>query len=263
MMAAENIDEEMAADWAAIREKHAEPEVETPEPVVEAAPETPEPEPTERPRDATGKFVKQTPEASPAPAAAPDAGGESAVTANSSPPSAPDRDINRPPSTWKPQARAEWEKLTPAVRAEIHRRESDFLNGHSQLRPDADFGKSVREVVAPYRMLIEAEGGTPERAIGSLLRTAALFRVGTPQQKLEALAGIARQYNVDLRPLTGQSQPAQPTSAPLQDPRVDQLLAQMNAEKQARAQAEQDQLEGSVTTWMNEQDEKGQPKRPY
>jgi hypothetical protein len=44
---------------------------------------------------------------------------------------------------------------------------------------------------------------------------------------------------------------------------VDQLLAQQNAERQANAQREQQQMESTVTRWMNENDASGNPKRPY
>lgn len=248
-----NVDETMAADWARIRDEHTVEE--TPEPVKEPATE-PEPEAPAEPvadtrvRDETGKFVKQdTPEK--AEKAAP-------VEAVPDPPAEVARDINRPPSTWKPTARAEWEKLSPAVRAEIHRRETDFMTGQGQLLPDARFGKSMTEVIQPYRMLIESEGGTPERAVADLLRTAALFRIGTPVQKQQALAGIAQQFGIQM-PQQGQQAPAQD----FRDPRVDGLLQHLQTQDQQRQAREQQDREATVTTWMNEVDAKGQPKRPY
>jgi len=263
-----SIETEMAADWAKIQEKYAVEPDETPPAPAQAVEETPAveaPADTGRPRDESGRFAKAPSEAvakepkeskEPAaepPSATPSQGPDSAQ--------APERDINRAPSTWKPTARAEWEKLPPTVRAEIHRRETDFMNGQSQLLPDARFGKAVAEVVAPYRMLIEAEGGTPERAIADLMRTAALFRVGTPQQKAQALAGIAKQFNIDI----GQpaAQPGQPTQQAYQDPRVDGLLAHLQSEAQQRQAAEQRQLETTVVRWMEEKDAAGNPTRPY
>jgi hypothetical protein len=181
------------------------------------------------------------------------------------------RDINRAPSTWKPAARAEFDKLSPAVKAEIHRREADFQNGQAQLLPDATLGKNMREVIRPYEMMIQAEGGTPERAVADLFRTAAVFRVGTPEEKYRAVGQICRQFGVDLAAIGraalaqaqggGQPQP-QPGQQPqaFRDPRVDQLLAQQNRERQENAQQ---QTESTVTRWMNEVDAQGQPKRPY
>jgi hypothetical protein len=261
-----DIDDTMAADWAAIQEKYAGEEPEAPSPELEApadSVEAPDTAPV-RARDETGKFVEQPKEkAAPEPKEATPAKSE-ASAAESTPETAAQpgevaRDINRAPSTWKPTARAEWEKLPPAVRAEIHRRETDFLNGQSQLLPDAKFGKSVTEIIAPYRMLIEAEGGTPERAIKELMSTAALLRMGTPQQKRDIVLSVARQYGVDL----GQQQQAQQPQHAFQDPRLDQLIGQLNQERHLRAQHEQQTLEGAVTKWMSEAGTDGHPKRPY
>lgn len=276
----QTVEADMAKDWAAISEKYA---IEEPEPeagsgagakgeltgvagAVNAEPdETPEPA---RARDDSGKFVKQdkvdSKEEPPAAGGLTAEGSARQATEPSVPATAAstDRDINRAPSTWKPTARAEYDKLPPAIKAEVHRREQDFLNGQTQVLPDAKFGKDVRAVVEPYRMLIEAEGGTPEKAIGNLLRTAAIFRVGTPQQKMQALAGIAQQYGVDLQALA--PQPGQPPPAQsLQDPRVDQLLQQLNQERQGQAQREQQQLEAVSLNWLSQADEKGAPLRPY
>jgi hypothetical protein len=268
----QDINETMAKDWSAIREKFAveEPEPQVAEPETEtparSEPETPEPV---RARDDAGKFVKQdkveseTPSAEASPAA-PTAGGEPAAPASSSASLAPDRDITRAPSTWSPAQRAEFDKLSPAVKAVIHKREQDYIEGHKQLRPDADFGRSMREVVAPYKALIDAEaGGRPEVAFAELMKTAAILRMGTPQQKRDVVLRVAQQYGVDLG--LQQPQPAQPGQQPqsFQDPRVDQILQHLTSQQQQTAQRERETLEASVTTWMNQVDMKGAPVHPY
>lgn len=268
-------DDSMAADWAAIREKFTEeepPATEQP-PVAENATEEVAPEPV-RARDDSGRFTKGTKEepkpaakaAPTAPAAkAPVTAPEQPTETNATPAGSqsPSRDTKVAPSTWKPAAREGFEKLPESARAEIHRREDDYRRGTEQLMPDATFGKSMRQVVEPYRLLIESEGGSTERAVGDLLRTAAVLRMGGPQEKLNAMVAIVRQFNVDLSPLlqSGQTPPQQ--TQQFRDPRVDQLLANQAREQQQRAAREQQQLETTVTRWLDEVDTQGQPKRPY
>lgn len=244
------IDEEMAADWAAIREKHAEPEI-----IAETDPIAVIEEKPERARDEDGKFAKteakepvkeSTVEAEPV-----------LETSNES-----QRDIARPPSTWKPIVRTEWDKLTPSVRAEIHRREADFQNGQAQLLPDARLGAEMRKVTDPYRMVVESNYGTPEKAMQAFLQTASLLQMGSPQQKLQTLAGIAQQFGIDLSPLAGQATPAQ-SDRPFLDPRVDQMLAQQRNAETVRQQQEQQQLESIANAWIAEKDAQGNPMRPY
>lgn len=269
-----NINETMAADWEAIRGKYAVEE----EPVSE--PETPQAEtPAQesavddgRARNEDGTFAPKPKESAKSPQSPHSEGKTPPVQAAPEAPAEPadpTRDINRAPSTWKPAARAEYDKLPPAIKAEVHRREQDFMAGQSQLLPDAQLGKSMREVVAPYKALIDAEaGGRPEVAFAELMKTAAVLRMGTPEQKRNVVLGVAKQYGVDL----GLPPPAQPGQQPsgqppapqtFQDPRVDQLLQQLNQERQEAAQREQQALEASVTTWMNQVDDKGQPAHPY
>lgn len=279
-----DVDDTMAADWAAIQDKY---KVDTPEPVDPPEPEAPaDPEPETIPvsREADGKFkakddkaAKPVADAKPkeptvAKTTAPAAADSPAPSETGAPePSSPARDINRAPSTWKPTARAEFDKLSPVIKAEIHRREADFLNGQAQLRPDAELGSSMRRVIEPYRMLIEAEGGTPDRAVADLLRTAAIFRTGSVEQKYQAVVDISRQFGIDLRYLAQAAveQQGQPQGQPPQqqqqfrDPRVDQLLAQQNRDRQELAHREQQTMESTVTRWMNEVDATGNPKRPY
>jgi hypothetical protein len=274
-----DVDDTMAADWAEISAKYAPEPVEPPEIKADA---TPEPETTDKEvipvsRDAEGKFKAQdersakvkAPAAQPKEPSTPPLPKEGTAEAQPQTPSDPQaRDINRAPSTWKPMARVEFDKLSPTIKAEIHRREADFQNGQAQLLPDATLGKNMRAIIEPHRALIEAEGGTPERAVADLMRTAAIFRIGSVQAKYQAIAQIANQFGIDLRAFSGQPAPAdgsQPQAQPqeFRDPRVDQLLAHQQQQEQQRQQREQQQLDSTVTRWMNEADAQGNPKRPY
>jgi hypothetical protein len=288
-----DVDSDMAKDWAAITEKYTPEPVDVPEDDVSASsPNVPaldhddgEKIPVSRKPD--GKFKAREDKAANVdpkvdktkPAvdkAAPDAktpGSDPAAAANpANDGTQPQtRDTNRAPSTWKPAARAEWDKLSPSIKAEIHRREADFQNGQAQLLPDATLGKNMRQVIEPYRGMIQAEGGTPERAVADLFRTAAIFRTGTVQQKYQAIAVVANQFGIDLRRFAGQPAPAaggtQPTPGAqpteFRDPRVDQILAAQNREREQTQHREQQQMESTVTRWMNEVDAQGNPKREY
>ena len=237
--------------------------------------------PLDKPRDETGKFTKAS---APQPDSVPASQGEESPPADGAEPEQPlvsttgqPLDITRPPSSWKPAAKALWAQLPEAVRAEAYRRENDFLHGNKDLRETADFGKSIKQIMDPYRMLIEAENGTPERAIADTMRTAALFRVGTPQQKLDALFQIDKQFNAGLTQfiqseftrLSAQQQgePGQsPVAAPQQpfvDPRVDQIMASLQAQERAQtAQAEQ-ASNRAVEEFMAEKGADGQQLYPF
>jgi hypothetical protein len=286
-MAAEelSIDDELRAEYKRIYEgKTDEPEpTPDPEPApAETQAELPLDEPA--PRAPDGKFLSRTKQEPPAQAKATTAPADPPATPAEVPPTAdaqpgalappadaPARDINRAPSSWKPAAKATWDKLPPEIRAEVHRREADFLKGQSSLLPDAEMGRTLRQVIEPYRMLIDSEGSTAEKAIGELFRTASILRMGTPQQKFQTLSAIAQQYGI--QPPQGQQTPppADPNQpAPNYDPRVDGLMRQLQQqqlqqqqEQQQRASAAQREVESVATAWIAEADPTGKPLRPY
>lgn len=132
------------------------------------------------------------------------------------------------PNALKAIFKAQWGTLTPEWRAEIARIDQAGVKGAEHLKTSARFGDEVQNVVKPYEAMIMAEGGTPARAIGDLLRTAALFRTGSAEQKQQALQQIARQYGIPLQsqidPAQLQPGAAQPAFDPLQHPEIKQIL---------------------------------------
>ena len=194
-------------------------------------------------------------------------------------------DLARPPSSWKPAAKAAWNALPEDVRKEIYRRETDFSNSvlNGPLKESADFGKAVRTVVEPYRGLIEAEGGDYTRAIADTMKTAALFRTGSPQAKLQALFQIDQQFcqgalnqhflrrvEEEVARRSGGAAPAAAAAALVNDPRIDAMrqqfetiqgaLQQQERERQAQAEAASN---AAVEEFLAAKDEKGGALYPF
>ena len=240
----ESIDDTLKATLSEIQGRG---EVDEPE-VTEAAHEKPA-----KSRDETGKFAKAEKVAK--------------VETVEPEPVDPGLDVNRAPSSWKPGAKAVWEKVDPAIRGEIHRREADFMKGQAQLIPDAELGRGLKQIAQPYQAMIDAEGGSIQGALQDYLKTASILRMGTPDQKRNALLGIARSFGVDLGqqqidPNAQQQQNPYQQNQPL-DPRVDQLMNYLQTQEQNRSMQEKQAADRSVDSWMAETDPKGQPLRPY
>jgi len=82
-------------------------------------------------------------------------------------------------------------------------------------------------------------------ATQNLMNLASRLRFGTPPEKAQLAAQIIRTYGVDIETLAAaldnqpMPQQQQQRQGMYQDPRVDQLLGELNAAKQARAEAAQ------------------------
>ena len=248
----EHADDEIAASWKEISAKYEDEPAE--------GIEVEKPAVIGKPRDETGKFAKVEPAEEVAPEAKIVEAKpiEAKATETKSAEVAPVEPQDRAPSTWKPAAREKWNALDPDIRAEILRREGESHQGFAQIKPDLEFGKAMRAAVDPYRMLIESEGGTPERAVAGLLQTAAMLRVGQPDQKAAEVAKLIKTYSIPIDRLNAylEGQPAPQQQQEFRDPRFDQFL--QNQERQAMQENET-----VVERWIGEADAQGKPLRPY
>lgn len=255
----EHADEEIGSAWKDILAKQAPEDKAEIEKVAEAEKPAAESdtEKADRARDATGKFVKEQKAAE---AAAP-ATGAVAATDPAAATDTTQRDLLRPPSSWTPTAKAQWAALPPEIRAEVQRREGDFLKGQSGLIQEAEFARTMKQTLEPYRAMVEADGGNLPTATANLFRTASILRNGSPQAKLQAIHAIARDFSIPLTQPEGEV--PQQQQGPIHDPRVDTLLSQMQAEQRGRMQAEEQEIQSAISTFAAATDASGAPAHPY
>lgn len=188
-----------------------------------------------------------------------------------------------PPSTWGAAAKAEYAKLPEVVRKEVKKREADMVRGIQQYKTAADFGSRVQELVRPYEGLIRASGSDAEGAIREVLRTNALLRTGTPQEKGQLLMRAAQEFGADLSPWLGgqqqqgqQGQDGQPQGYSVQQvqqvvqqllqphlQRIDQFATQYQTAEQRRQQESTQQLVSHVEAFRTATDSGGRPKHIY
>ncbi len=233
--------------------------------------DTPEPETTpERPRDESGRFSpgekddsqptrkvdtgSEQPARTPAESARPT--GERAPVETPAPSGAVDSQLATAPPAWSGAVKAKWATLDPEIRSEILKRETDVHKQFTTNDAERNFGKEVRQVVAPYEALIRADGGTVPGAIASVLNTAYILRTSDPQTKARAIQQVCQQYGVDLNLVAQAPGPA--------NPEVDQLrqqLQQLQGQWTQRQQQERQQIEQQVLTQVETfgQD----PKHPH
>jgi hypothetical protein len=210
----------------------------------------------ERARDGYGRFARAAGEATgkQTPAEGTTGQQEPANPTGQGSPVAPALPELKAPASWTPTAREKWATVDPELRGEIHRREVEHQRTLQDTAGLRNFAQQFEQVVRPYEMFIRAEGSEPLQAMQTLFNAAAELRVGTPQQKVNIVAGIIQQHAVDLQQLDdvlaslynggGQQGPqrAQTKPAEFRDPRLDLLLAQQEQERTQHAQYEEQQL---------------------
>lgn len=156
------------------------------------------------------------------------------------------------PASWKADLREKWKALPPEVQSEVIRRERENdarMQEAAQLRK---FAQDFQQVAEPYRAIIEAEGAHPLQAFHDYLKTATLLRSGPPMEKARLVAQLIHRFGVPVQALdqyleaairggalpapglpSGAQQFAQQPPV-FRDPRVDQLLARMEAAQRSQ-----------------------------
>lgn len=104
------------------------------------------------------------------------------------------------PDSWKARGNKEdWEKVPSSIKKMIADREAEVHKGFTAKDEERNFGKQLKEVIAPYEQMISAEGGNPALAVQSLLNTAYLLRTADPVKKAQLFSQLAQQYEVNLQ----------------------------------------------------------------
>jgi hypothetical protein len=223
----------------------------TPEPVSEAPPKPPEPlesAPVESAPPETPVTPKAEKILEPKQPVVPPA---SEVV----PPAVPG--MEKAPGTWSPTAREQWAKVPAEVRSEVWKREKEASRAMTISSEARKFQNEFQNTIQPYLGFIAAENSTPLQAVNFMMQTAAVLRVGAPQQKVQAVAQIIKDFGIDLAALdttlAGQVPEHNPQLAMQQA--IQQQLApvhQMLQQQQMNARQQDMALESEVATELEQ-----------
>lgn len=168
------------------------------------------------------------------------------------PPAAAEAD--KPPVGLSLEAREAWKDTPPAVKAEIAKREADFANGIKQYAEQAKRADGMDRALAPYSQYFAMNGGIGQ-VLPGLLQTGSVLQMGSVQQKAEAVAGIIKQFGVDIRTLdnliVGKAPPPEIQQQAQMDALLNQRLGplqQQLAQYQQRDQQQQQQQQEAIVS---------------
>lgn len=159
------------------------------------------------------------------------------------------------PRTWRPEAAAEWGKLSPTVQAEILKREEDIFRGLEGYKSKVAQAQPLMEAVAPYSQILAQHNLAPAQVVQNLLQAQYQLAFGSPQQKAAMLQQIASDYGVEW------GADADMMAAP--DPQVQQLSQRLAQVEQARYQEIRQQTSHEVDMFAAEVGQSGQLAHPY
>lgn len=105
------------------------------------------------------------------------------------------------PSTWKKEHWESFDKLAaenPALAAYINQREGEYANGVSTYKREWDSAKPLIDAMAPFMPILQQHGIQPAQWIQNLGNAHRMLAMGSPQEKAQRFAQLAREYGVPL-----------------------------------------------------------------
>lgn len=162
-----------------------------------------------------------------------------------------------PPASWAKEKHEAWSKLTPDVQEYIEIRENQMREGVKAVAKDAEYGKALAQVIAPYKPLIQSQGLDDAKAVQYLLNAHHVLTNAPPEQRTAYALRVMQSYGVDLA-LPGKDGAQSPQRQV--DPVVRQLQHELNQIKghltqgqQAAFEARSRQVESEVSSFASDE----------
>jgi len=159
------------------------------------------------------------------------------------------------PSSWKKDHEAQWKALPEAVRAEVHRREQDFLNGIKEYKEPAAFGRALGQDLFPHLETFRRLNVTPQQVVREVMGTWSTLVNGTSDQKRQTLLQVAKNYGIDLpaggvpSPQNGAQPPANGVDFSPVLQRVESLEQTLQAQRSEALRLEQERVDSEIASF--------------
>jgi len=157
------------------------------------------------------------------------------------------------PASWGKDKQELWNKLAPEAQEQVLLREQQVQEGFhkysqalEQIKPYAEYGSALAQVIEPFRQDIAAQGVDEATAIYNMFQHHRALTTGTLEERQKALINIGVQTGLV---------PAENAPQQVVDPRVNQVmakLAQMEQVEQHRAQAARQREIDAATAQLNQ-----------
>lgn len=156
------------------------------------------------------------------------------------------------PSSWKKDYWDRWDKVSnedPAFADYLIQREQEFAKGVSTYKAELDNAKPILEALSPFSPILQQHNINPAQFISNLGRAHQTLAMGSPEQKIQMFAKLARDYGVPLSALTANGEVQVPQELQALNPvveRIQQLEGRLHGYLSAQEQREQQGIQSEI-----------------
>lgn len=107
-------------------------------------------------------------------------------------------EVRSAPQSWKKEMHEQWGTLAPEVQDYIELREQQMREGIDVAKEDGDLGRSLRDIINPYKDLFSQQNVSEVDAIKYLLNAHHNLSVASPEDRVKLFNQMAQSYGVNL-----------------------------------------------------------------
>jgi hypothetical protein len=161
--------------------------------------------------------------------------------------------VRTPPKSWGKEHHESWGKIDSKAQDYIEKREKQMLDGMSQYTTDASYGKSLRDIISPYRPMLASSGLDETSAVQTLMNAHYRLTQGDMANRKQAFYELGQNLGF-LTPQ--QQQEVDPQVQSLQS-RLDSIQNSLQARDNAAMSETRVRIEKEVETFASD------PAHPY
>lgn len=159
--------------------------------------------------------------------------------------------VRPPPKSWAKEKHEIWSKLPPDAQDYYEQREKQMLDGLEQYKGDATYARQLKEVVTPYKAMLESMGVSETDAVKYLLNAQYQLTHGTESQRKAAYERIGAELGFITQQSVQQAAPVDPVVKQLQD-KLDRIESELTAKQQAELQSARAKANSEVETFASD-----------
>jgi hypothetical protein len=165
-----------------------------------------------------------------------------------------DKNQDRPPASWKGDAKKVWSELPEAARSEVTRRERQVDQVLAQTAEARQIADSVKSIATQYSDSIQRFGVPPAQVFQTLLEADRKLATSDPVTRAQFMAQLIHDYKVDIVALDSAlaGKPIQASAQGDVSAQVKALLAQELAPFKQRLQADEQAMQEQVSMTIAE-----------
>lgn len=158
--------------------------------------------------------------------------------------------VRQPPKSWAKDKHEIWSKLPPDAQDYYEQREKQMLDGLEQYKGDATYARQLKEVVTPYKAMLESMGVSETDAVKYLLNAQYQLTHGTESQRKAAYERIGAELGFVTQQASQQA-PVDPVVKQLQD-KLDRIESELTAKQQAELQTARSKANSEVEAFASD-----------